>query len=190
VQLSPDSWEPWNNLGLCYFQKCNYDSSLISFIHALQSDPSQWKPYLNCGTVLLKKKKPKSAIFCLNEAIRIKPTDAMPFLQRGIAYLMRDTLDAARADFASALNFDPELKTAHVLLAQLFEKQGILDSASLHYDAASQIVLADSSLSRRAASIKERLLRYRAASHVTDADLLSSLSTANTPPSTRSAISR
>jgi len=104
----------FNNRGLAYQDKHDYDRAIADYDEAIRLDPKYDPAFNNRGAAYLAKGGHDRAIADLNEAIRLDPRDSGQYLNRGLANLYSGSLPKALADLNQSIELDP--KSAYAAL--------------------------------------------------------------------------
>ena len=104
ISITPSSYRrnlalAYDNRGLVYYQKRDFDHAIADFDAAIRFDPTSAEAYSNRGNAHDDKGDRNAAIADYNEAIRLDPNNARIYYNRGIAYRRDGDLDRAIADF-------------------------------------------------------------------------------------------
>jgi lipoprotein NlpI len=104
----------FNNRGLAYQDKHDYDRAIADYDEAIRLDPKYDPAFNNRGAAYLAKGGLDRAIADFNEAIRFDPRDSGQYLNRGLANLYSGSLPEALADLNQSSELDP--KSAYAAL--------------------------------------------------------------------------
>ena len=104
----------FNNRGLAYQDKHDYDRAIADYDEAIRLDPKYDPAFNNRGAAYLAKGGHDRAIADLNEAIRLDPRDSGQYLNRGLANLYSGSLPKALADLNQSIELNP--KSAYAAL--------------------------------------------------------------------------
>ena len=113
----------YNNRGVAYSKKGDYDRALTELTKAIQLNPIFAIAYNNRGDAYIGKYDYDRAIAELNRAINLNPTLEKAYINRACAYFLKANYAQARADTNTALQIDPNDQDAHLLNEEL-EKKG------------------------------------------------------------------
>jgi len=97
----------YNNRGLTYMRKGQYDRAIPDFSKAIEIDPMYARAYYNRGIAYGKKDQHDRAIADFTKAIEIDPKYAAAYNNRGMTYLRKDQYDQAISDLTKAIEIDP-----------------------------------------------------------------------------------
>ena len=124
VSKSPKKIRPYNERGLAYFDKGEYDKALIDFTLAIGLNRDYADGYYNRGLVYQNKGINDQAILNYTEAIRINPKYLKAYINRGQAYNLNKEYEKAAIDFRHAIEIDPRDQNAYSNLAYLYAHLG------------------------------------------------------------------
>jgi tetratricopeptide (TPR) repeat protein len=107
IHLDPDwSW-PYNNRGIAYANKGDYDQAISDYNQALKLDPNYAQAYVNRGCAYADKGDYDQAISDYNQALKLDPNCAQAYGNRGNVYADKEDYDKAISDYNQALKLDP-----------------------------------------------------------------------------------
>lgn len=129
AQKSPGKVRPFNNRGLAYSSKGDYDKAIADFLSAIKINPKCAEAYYNLGLAHSLTKQYDQAIENYSQAIKIYPNYAAAFNNRGLAYNHKQSYDLAVADFDRALQIRPDF-------AEAFYNRGLTYCYKKEYDRA------------------------------------------------------
>jgi tetratricopeptide (TPR) repeat protein len=113
IRLDPKYAPAYNNRGIIYQDKREYDKAINSYDEAIRLDPKYAAAYMNRGNAHQDKEDYDKAINSYDEAIRIDPKLAEAYGIRGTAYQNKREYDRAIADYDKAIRLDPKLAEAY-----------------------------------------------------------------------------
>ena len=93
--LSAQTAADYNNQGVDWYNKGEYDKAIADYNKALSLDPNHASTYLNRGCVWDDKGEYDKAIADYSEAIRLKPSDAIAYGNRGNTWNKKGEYDTA-----------------------------------------------------------------------------------------------
>jgi tetratricopeptide (TPR) repeat protein len=111
IRLRPSFAEAYNNRGIAYYDKKDYDRAIADYNEAIGLSPSFAGAYANRGLAYSRKEDYDRAIADYDVAIRLSPTFALAYANRGIAYYGKKDYDRAIADYTKLIWLEP--KNAH-----------------------------------------------------------------------------
>ena len=110
IRLSPTDTaifsEAYNNLGVAYKEKGDYDFAIGSYRRAIALKPDYAEAYNNRGEAYRSKGELDDAIVDYNMAIKLKPNYAEAYDNRGALYLGKDKFDRAIKDYTKAIELN------------------------------------------------------------------------------------
>ena len=109
----------YNNRGLAYYNKGQYDRAIADYTKAIQINPKRASAYNRRGVAYAKKGQYDSAIADYTKAIQINPNYAFAYNDRGVAYAKKGQYDRAIDDYTKALSINPSLAEARTKLNAL-----------------------------------------------------------------------
>lgn len=139
VELDPLFANAYNNRGLSYIDKGEFDRALRDFNTALHLDRQFAWAYSNRGMAYFHKGEYDNAIENLTEAIRLDPTLAIAFTNRGSASNEKGEYDKAIQDYSEALRIDPTYSLAYGGRGVTYMTKGDLDKAIQDFNEAARL---------------------------------------------------
>ena len=98
----------YNNRGVTYRHKGDYDRAIADYDQALSLDPKHVTAYENRGNAYDDKGDYDRAIANYNQVISLVPKYAKAYNNRGQAYRAKGDYDRAIADYDQAISLDPK----------------------------------------------------------------------------------
>ena len=126
----------YNNRGVDYGEKGEYDLAIKCFTKAIELKPDYALAYNNRGAVYRSKGEHDLAIEDCNEAIRLKHDYAEPYSNRGAAYRNKGDYDRAIRDYDRAIKLKPNFVQAYYNRGLAYHEKGELDLAIKDYSKA------------------------------------------------------
>ena len=139
LQLQPEHFWAEYYLGLCRLKTGRADLATMAFTACLGRQPDFAWLYLLRASAWAERGNFASAEADFQDALKRPLDDAARYtllVNHGVLHIRQDRLDAAAADFRSAIALKPELYQAHVNLAQVYVKQEQVDKAVAALDEA------------------------------------------------------
>ena len=102
----------YNNRGIAYAAKADYDRAVADFESAIAIDPAFVKPLNNRGATRLKKGEYDAAIEDFDRAIGLQPAYAGAFANRAEAWLKKGDYARAESDYAAATRLSADMEGA------------------------------------------------------------------------------
>ncbi len=103
----------YNNRGLAYDDKGQYDRAIQDYDTAIRLDPNGPTAYNNRGVAYDGKGQYDRAIHDYDAAIRLDPSDPTAYNNRGGAHAETGSIDRAIQDYDQAIRFDPGYALAY-----------------------------------------------------------------------------
>ena len=103
----------YNNRGLAYIGKQEYDQAIKDCTEAIRLKPGYAEAYNNRGLAYCRKLEYDQAIKDYTEAIRLNPVEALFHNNRGQAYNRNKEYDQAIKDCTEAIRLKPDLAVAY-----------------------------------------------------------------------------
>ncbi len=107
VKLNPKSASAYNNRGVAYKNKGEYDRAIADYDKAISLNPKYASAYNNRAWAYFKWGKAAKGLPDANKAIELDPKNAPAYDTRGHIFEALDRKDEAIADFRKALELDP-----------------------------------------------------------------------------------
>lgn len=139
LALDPARARAANNLGNLLSGMGRHEEAAEAFGKAIQADPNHANAHQMLGFLLLSQDKPAEALPHLADAARLNPGGKEP--RFGLAQTLEslDRLDEAIRAYQSIIEDFPEAAHAHVNLAGVFARQGLMDQALEHLEQAREL---------------------------------------------------
>jgi len=93
LEINPRIAEAYNDRGVAYYSKGQFDLSIADYNNALEINPRFAVAYYNRGNAYRSKGQYDQAIADYNNALEINPRYAMAYYNRGIAYYFKKEYD-------------------------------------------------------------------------------------------------
>ena len=137
----PDSQDHvfYNNLGIDYGEKGEYDLAIKDFTKAIELKPDYAIAYNNRGAVYRSKGEHDLAIEDCNEAIRLKHDYAEPYSNRGAAYRNKGDYDRAIKDYDMAIRLKHDFVEAYYNRGLAYHEKREFDLAIKDYNKAIEL---------------------------------------------------
>lgn len=103
VEIDPQSFRAWNNLGIAYFYLGNLTEAEASHKRAINLKPDYAFAHASLGAVYISRDEPEAAIQALEEAIRLDEALATAHANLALAYALIDQFDAAESSLQRAI---------------------------------------------------------------------------------------
>ncbi|MGH9373858.1 MAG: tetratricopeptide repeat protein [Vicinamibacterales bacterium] len=105
----------------------------------LAVNPGNSMALAQLGDALVRQSKWDEAIRALQKSIWLNPYYSAPYILLGRAYSKKDQPSTAEGMFRRAIEFDPNNRTAHYLLAQLLHQTGRVEEAKREFEIAERL---------------------------------------------------
>jgi S1-C subfamily serine protease len=128
----------YNNRGVDYCAREQYDRAIVAFNRALRIDPyytlaykNRAITYLRIGAALSRGSRPfyQQAADDYAIAVLLDPKDADAYRERGLVHVRMGDLDRAIADYTSALKVRPDFAQAYRDRSKAYRDKGDIDKA-------------------------------------------------------------
>ena len=103
----PEVWLAWNNRGIAYLEKNDYDRAIDDFNHSIKLDPGNGETYYNLGNAYYKKQEYDKSLKNFNLALRLNNSHIKAYINRGNLYYKTGNYELALSDFNKALTLAP-----------------------------------------------------------------------------------
>jgi len=132
VQLSPDSFQGHNNLGLQYEYRKLYDQAIKEYNRALEIKPDLLEAHSNLANLYFKMNKLNEAKKEYSIIEKIAPKSKTGEIQNNIGCVLEaeGRFDEALKRYEAALRIDPSLIFTHFNIAKITLNAGNIDAAS------------------------------------------------------------
>ena len=133
----------YDNRGMEYRRKRQYDRAIADFDEAIRLDPKYSNAFKNRGDAYRDMGEYDGAIVDYNQTILLNPNDASAFNERGYAYSAKNEYDRAIADYDQAIRLDPAKALPFNNRGNAFELKGDHARAALEFDEVTRLQRAD-----------------------------------------------
>lgn len=131
--ISESSDNSFNNRGLVFLSKGEFDKAIEQFQEALDRNPSFASALINLGIARMQKGETDQAIAIFQEVLKSEPENAEVENLIGNVYMKKGEYLQAEKHFRKALIIEPAYTDALNSLGILYEKIGKLDEAITQY---------------------------------------------------------
>ncbi len=139
VNKSKQKIRPYNERGLAYFDKGDYDKAIIDFTRAVELNRNYADGFYNRGNVYQKQGVYDKAILDYTAAIMINPRYAKAYINRGLVYYLSQAYEKAVFDFKQAIEIAPFETVAYYNLAAAYYDAKQYDLAVKYCDKAIEL---------------------------------------------------
>ena len=129
IELNPHYSAAYNNRGVVYANKGEYNRAVRDFNIALELNPNDSFAYNNRGNAYNNISEVDKAIKDFNTAIALKPDYSNAYNNRGNAYVKKHYFDEAIEDFNTAIQLDPSFAGAYNSRGAAYHEKGNLEMA-------------------------------------------------------------
>ena len=129
----------YNNRGIDYGEKGEYDLAIKYFTKAIELKPDYAIAYNNRAAVYRSKGKHDLAIEDCDKAIQLNPDYAEPYSNRGAAYRNKGDYDRAIRDYDRAIKLKPNFVQAYYNRGLAYHEKSELDIAIKDYSKAIEL---------------------------------------------------
>lgn len=103
VEIDPQSYRAWNNLGIAYFYLGSLSEAESSHKRAINLKPDYAFAHASLGAVYVSRNEPEAAMRVLEEAIRLNETIPTAHANLALAYALAGRFDAAESSLQRAI---------------------------------------------------------------------------------------
>ena len=139
IELAPNSAEAYNNRGVAYGEKGDFNRAIADYIKAIQLKPDLVEAYNNRGNAHCDMDDPAFAIEDFNKAIELKPDYAEAYNNRGTAYKNKGDNDCAIKDCSTAIQLKPNLAEAYNNRGNAYKNKGDNECAITDFNTSIQL---------------------------------------------------
>jgi Flp pilus assembly protein TadD len=129
LKRCPNSVFAYNNLGLLYGERGQFDKAEEYSKKAIEMDKNLASAYNNLGIVYDEKGLPDEAEKYYKKAIELNKNFAEPYNNLGVIYERKGLLDKAEEYYKKAIELDENFTKAYNNLGVIYGKKGELDKA-------------------------------------------------------------
>lgn len=133
LQVRPNHWETYNNLGLIYQEQKRSSRALEMFQKALSLNPQYLKGLNNLGLLYLNLGKWEEAATQFRKSLELDANFIPAYINLSTVYKRQGRADLARKILYQALDHDAENIEAQYNLGLLWENEGVESKAVEHY---------------------------------------------------------
>lgn len=134
VNKSPGKARPYNNRGLAYLDRREYDKAIADFSRSIEVKPDYADGYYNRGLAYQNKGESGRAISDYNKAIAINPRYLKAHINRGQLFSANRERERALSDFKRAIEIAPFDAAGYFNLAYLYLSLGKKEEAAAVYE--------------------------------------------------------
>ncbi|PRP83735.1 sporangia induced Bardet-Biedl syndrome 4 protein [Planoprotostelium fungivorum] len=120
--VNPDSFQMWNNVGMCFFSKKKYVSAIACLKKALYHAPFEWIVHFNLGLIHLTIEQSASAFHYFSASVNLNPNFGPTYMYLGITLNRLDDFDNACGAYEKALQIEQSHLTCLNYAVTLFNR--------------------------------------------------------------------
>jgi len=124
ISASPLSFEAMNNLALIESAAGHSERAVSLLNRAVSSNPENEAAYLNRGNYHAAQRSWRDALADYAHALELNPLNGLAAVESARTHLELDRADIAIEELNDALDVDPNLRDAYVLLSSAYKKKG------------------------------------------------------------------
>ncbi|RJP28044.1 MAG: tetratricopeptide repeat protein [Candidatus Omnitrophota bacterium] len=113
IDIEPQSFEGYQNLGVVYAVLRRYDEAKDNFETALKLSPNSSEPYIALGKLYDELQDYQKSLFYYNKATEIEPENAKLYFDIGMVYNYLSNPQKVKDSFSEAVRLDPNFALAH-----------------------------------------------------------------------------
>jgi lipoprotein NlpI len=129
----------FNNRGLAYYSKKDYERALQDYDHAIRLGLSDADLFYRRGLVYFEKNDYNRAIQDFDEALKLNADNVVALQKRGWAYESKKDYDQAIRDYDRAISLQPNDGPAFIRRASALQEKRLYERALADYEAATQL---------------------------------------------------
>ena len=138
-ELNPRLAGAYNNRGLAYDNKGEYDQAIADYAKALELNPKLALAYNNRGNAHNNKGEYDQAIADYAKALELNQDYALAYYNRGNAYNNKGEYSQAIADYSKVLELNPDYVDAYYNRGNAYNNKGEYDQAIADYSKALEL---------------------------------------------------
>jgi tetratricopeptide (TPR) repeat protein len=136
IRLAPNFYHAHNNLGLLYQSSKRYTDAETEYKRSRELNAKNERPLINLGSLYIEeadtqKDNPEAtgqildqALDALEAAVKLNPRSASAYYLLGSANYKSSFLEEAESAFKKAYDLDPNLSRIHLVLANIYAREG------------------------------------------------------------------
>ncbi len=170
IELNPDLADAYNNRGVVYDIKGEYNRAITDYNKAIALKPDFTVAYSNRGGAYNNKSEYDRAIADCNKAMELNPHYAYAYNNRGLAYVGKDDYSRAIEDFNTTIQLERNDVVAYNNRGNVYSNIGDYDRAIEDFNTAIQLKRNDAdSYNNRGAAYRKKGDNHRAIGDYTKA---------------------
>ncbi|MBI5741582.1 MAG: tetratricopeptide repeat protein [Nitrospirae bacterium] len=139
VSKSPGSPRGYNNLGIAYSEKGQYEKAIAAYEYCISLYPSYRTAYVNLGVAYAATGRVDKAIGAFTQAVALDPKNSIAYINLGRAFNQTGRPDKAVENHIRAIEIDPNSSSAYHGLGTAYVRLGRLDDALAAYSRFAEI---------------------------------------------------
>lgn len=138
LQLAPDDWEVWHNMGSCHTQMAQYAEAIDHYkrANAIQRHDAT---YLQLGKVFMLMSDFKSAVDVYLQALEFSPRNTEVMTTLGVTFLRLEDQDQAFEHLGNSLTLNPRDARTVLAASSIMQDNGDFSSALVKYRVAAAL---------------------------------------------------
>jgi lipoprotein NlpI len=129
----------FNNRGLAYYNKKDYDRAIQDFDQAIRFEPDAADYFYRRGLAYFEKNDYSRAIRNFDEALKLGPENVSILQKRGWAFEAKKEYDHAIRDYDRAISLQSNYGPALIRRANVYQEKRQYEQALADYEAATQV---------------------------------------------------
>lgn len=134
--IVPTFADAYDQLGLAYFRKDEWDKALAYYDTCLTLAPGKSITYSNMGVIYFQNKQYDKALTAYENAVRFNPKFSDAWMNLGSTYGMLGKFNEAIAAFKKCIEYNPQNATAHYFIGITYQNLGDMQNARYYIDKA------------------------------------------------------
>lgn len=136
VDIFPKFSDAYNQMGVAFYRKKNYEKAFEKYQLALGANPTDATVHNNMGTVLFETGRYQEAINAFTQAVRYNKGYAEAYANLGSGYGMLQQYDNAITNLKLAIKYNPSYAQAYFFLGITYRFKGDENNAQLYINKA------------------------------------------------------
>jgi tetratricopeptide (TPR) repeat protein len=133
VEIKPDFYEAWYNMGISYKNKGEDDNAINAYRKAVEIKPDKHEAWNNMGNLYKNKDEHENAIAAYRKAVEIKPDYHEAWYNMGILYEDKGEHENAIAAYRKVVEIKPDKHEAWYNMGISYEGKGKYENATTAY---------------------------------------------------------
>jgi len=136
IKIKPDFAKAYNNLGIAYQRRRNYEKAIEMYKKAIFFNPNLPAPHANLGNVYAALERYQEAEKELKRAIELRKTDPYFYYNLGLVYYNQRNYEKAQKAFEKSISYSSNFAEAHNILGVVYYQLGNLKLAKREFSLA------------------------------------------------------